>query len=104
MFPHGQTGTHGAGFHGRNREVQGLSGFFGGESFDVTEHQLKSAKGSGAPDVLARGSVQYSNPNLRCCVDSSISSTSVTERSSISSRMCAHPAASSGWDHPSISK
>ena len=32
---------------------------------DVTEHQLKSAKGSGAPDVLARGSVQYSNPNLR---------------------------------------
>lgn len=32
---------------------------------EVTEHQLKSAKGSGAPDVLARGSVQYSNPNLR---------------------------------------
>jgi outer membrane protein TolC len=32
---------------------------------NVTEHQLKSAKGSGAPDVLARGSVQYSNPNLR---------------------------------------
>jgi outer membrane protein TolC len=32
---------------------------------DVTEHQLKSAKGSGVPDVLARGSVQYSNPNLR---------------------------------------
>ena len=32
---------------------------------EVTEHRLKSAKGSGAPDVLARGSVQYSNPNLR---------------------------------------
>jgi len=32
---------------------------------EVTEHQLKSAKGGGAPDVLARGSVQYSNPNLR---------------------------------------
>jgi outer membrane protein len=32
---------------------------------EVTEHQIKSAKGSGAPDVLARGSVQYSNPNLR---------------------------------------
>ena len=32
---------------------------------EVTNHQLKSAKGSGAPDVLARGSVQYSNPNLR---------------------------------------
>ena len=32
---------------------------------DVTKHQLKSAKGSGAPDLLARGSVQYSNPNLR---------------------------------------
>jgi outer membrane protein TolC len=32
---------------------------------EVTRHQLKSAKGSGAPDVLARGSVQYSNPNLR---------------------------------------
>jgi len=32
---------------------------------EVTEHQLKSAKGSGAPDVLARGSAQYSNPNLR---------------------------------------
>lgn len=31
----------------------------------VTKHQLKSAKGSGAPDLLARGSVQYSNPNLR---------------------------------------
>jgi len=31
----------------------------------VTQHQLKSAKGGGAPDVLARGSVQYSNPNLR---------------------------------------
>lgn len=35
------------------------------EYIQVTEHQLKSAKGSGAPDVLARGSVQYSNPNLR---------------------------------------
>ena len=32
---------------------------------EVTQHQIKSAKGSGAPDVLARGSVQYSNPNLR---------------------------------------
>jgi outer membrane protein len=32
---------------------------------EVTEHQLKSAKGGGAPDLLARGSVQYSNPNLR---------------------------------------
>ena len=32
---------------------------------EVTKHQLKSAKGGGAPDVLARGSVQYSNPNLR---------------------------------------
>ncbi len=32
---------------------------------EVTEHQLKSAKGSGAPDLLARGSAQYSNPNLR---------------------------------------
>lgn len=32
---------------------------------EVTRHQLKSAKGGGAPDVLARGSVQYSNPNLR---------------------------------------
>ncbi len=32
---------------------------------EVTRHQLKSAKGSAAPDVLARGSVQYSNPNLR---------------------------------------
>lgn len=32
---------------------------------EVTRHQIKSAKGSGAPDVLARGSVQYSNPNLR---------------------------------------
>lgn len=32
---------------------------------EVTNHQLKSAKGGGAPDVLARGSVQYSNPNLR---------------------------------------
>jgi outer membrane protein TolC len=31
----------------------------------VTQHQLKSAKGSAAPDLLARGSVQYSNPNLR---------------------------------------
>jgi outer membrane protein len=35
------------------------------EYIEVTEHQLKSAKGGGAPDVLARGSVQYSNPNLR---------------------------------------
>jgi len=35
------------------------------EYIEVTEHQLKSAKGSGAPDVLARGSAQYSNPNLR---------------------------------------
>ena len=35
------------------------------EYIEVTEHQLKSAKGSGAPDLLARGSVQYSNPNLR---------------------------------------
>jgi len=32
---------------------------------EVTRHQLKSAKGGGAPDVLARGSAQYSNPNLR---------------------------------------
>ena len=32
---------------------------------EVTEHQLKSAKGGAAPDLLARGSVQYSNPNLR---------------------------------------
>ncbi len=32
---------------------------------EVTRHQLKSAKGSAVPDVLARGSVQYSNPNLR---------------------------------------
>ena len=32
---------------------------------EVTNHRLKSAKGGGAPDVLARGSVQYSNPNLR---------------------------------------
>lgn len=32
---------------------------------EVTRHQLKSAKGSAAPDVLALGSVQYSNPNLR---------------------------------------
>ena len=32
---------------------------------EVTNHELKSAKGGGAPDVLARGSVQYSNPNLR---------------------------------------
>lgn len=32
---------------------------------EVTQHQLKSARGGGAPDVLARGSVQYSNPNLR---------------------------------------
>ena len=32
---------------------------------EVTNQQIKSAKGSGAPDVLARGSVQYSNPNLR---------------------------------------
>jgi outer membrane protein TolC len=32
---------------------------------EVTQHQLKSAKGGAAPDVLARGSVQYSNPNLR---------------------------------------
>ena len=32
---------------------------------EVTNHQLKSAKGGGAPDVLARGSVQYSDPNLR---------------------------------------
>ena len=32
---------------------------------EVTEHQIKSAKGSGAPDLFARGSVQYSNPNLR---------------------------------------
>jgi outer membrane protein TolC len=32
---------------------------------EVTNHQIKSAKGGGAPDVLARGSVQYSNPNLR---------------------------------------
>ena len=32
---------------------------------EVTRHQLKSAKGSAAPDLLARGSVQYSNPNLR---------------------------------------
>lgn len=32
---------------------------------EVTQHRLKSAKGGGAPDVLARGSVQYSNPNLR---------------------------------------
>lgn len=31
----------------------------------ATKHQLKSAKGSGAPDVLARASAQYSNPNLR---------------------------------------
>jgi outer membrane protein len=35
------------------------------EYIEVTEHQLKSAKGGGAPDLLARGSVQYSNPNLR---------------------------------------
>ncbi|MBW2509912.1 MAG: TolC family protein [Deltaproteobacteria bacterium] len=35
------------------------------EYIEVTEHQLKSAKGSGAPDLLARGSVQYANPNLR---------------------------------------
>jgi outer membrane protein TolC len=32
---------------------------------EVTEHRVKSAKGSGAPDVLARGAAQYSNPNLR---------------------------------------
>jgi outer membrane protein TolC len=32
---------------------------------EVTQHQVKSAKGGAAPDVLARGSVQYSNPNLR---------------------------------------
>jgi outer membrane protein TolC len=32
---------------------------------EVTQHQLKSAKGGGAPDVLARASAQYSNPNLR---------------------------------------
>ncbi len=32
---------------------------------EVTSHELKSAKGRGAPNVLARGSVQYSNPNLR---------------------------------------
>ena len=32
---------------------------------EVTNHKLKSAKGSGAPDVLARGSAQYSDPNLR---------------------------------------
>jgi outer membrane protein TolC len=32
---------------------------------EVTTHRLKSAKGGAAPDVLARGSVQYSNPNLR---------------------------------------
>jgi outer membrane protein TolC len=32
---------------------------------EITHHQLKSARGSAAPDVLARGSVQYSNPNLR---------------------------------------
>jgi outer membrane protein TolC len=32
---------------------------------EITQHQLKSARGSAAPDVLARGSVQYSNPNLR---------------------------------------
>ncbi len=36
-----------------------------GKYIEVTNHQIKSAKGSGAPDVLARGSVQYSNPNLR---------------------------------------
>ena len=32
---------------------------------DVTRHRLKSAKGSASPELLARGSVQYSNPNLR---------------------------------------
>lgn len=32
---------------------------------DVTKHQLKSARGGAAPDVLARASAQYSNPNLR---------------------------------------
>lgn len=32
---------------------------------EVTQHRLKSTKGSGAPDLLARGAVQYSNPNLR---------------------------------------
>ncbi len=32
---------------------------------DVTRHQLKSANGGRIPDLLVRGSAQYSNPNLR---------------------------------------
>lgn len=32
---------------------------------EVTRHQLKSANGGRIPDLLVRGSVQYSNPNLR---------------------------------------
>jgi outer membrane protein TolC len=35
------------------------------EYIEVTRHQLKSAKGGSAPDLLLRGSVQYSNPNFR---------------------------------------
>ncbi len=32
---------------------------------EATRHQLKSANGGRAPDILVRGSAQYSNPNLR---------------------------------------
>jgi len=32
---------------------------------EVTQHQLKAANGGRLPDLLLRGSVQYSNPNLR---------------------------------------
>ncbi|MDH3622789.1 MAG: TolC family protein [Myxococcales bacterium] len=32
---------------------------------EATRHQLKSANGGRAPDLLVRGSAQYSNPNLR---------------------------------------
>jgi outer membrane protein TolC len=32
---------------------------------EATQHQLKSANGGRIPDLLVRGSAQYSNPNLR---------------------------------------
>jgi len=35
------------------------------EYVEVTRHQLRSANGGRIPDLLVRGSVQYSNPNLR---------------------------------------
>ncbi len=32
---------------------------------DATQHQLRSARGGRVPDLVLRGSAQYSNPNLR---------------------------------------